>query len=116
MENLKLFFGNFLNAIEYDGDADEFIKKFISIVYANAVSSLTGSLPEEKRNEVLEGLSSITDGSILHATLNEFFDEETLLETLNKSAESVLREYLSAIYASLTDEQRSKVETIFIVE
>ncbi|KKR46418.1 MAG: hypothetical protein UT82_C0013G0009 [Parcubacteria group bacterium GW2011_GWB1_40_14] len=64
MENLKLFFGNFLNAIEYDGDTDEFVKKFTSVVYANAISSLTGSLPEEKRNEVLEVLSSITDGSV----------------------------------------------------
>src|SRR3989344_3624027 len=116
MENLKLFFNTFLDAIEYDGNNDDFVKKFTSVVYAQAISSLINSLPEEKRKDVMENLSSITDGTSLHATLNEFFSEEILSETLNKSAEIVLREYLSAIYASLTIEQRSRVEAIFLVE
>ncbi|OHA50397.1 MAG: hypothetical protein A3A97_03550 [Candidatus Terrybacteria bacterium RIFCSPLOWO2_01_FULL_40_23] len=114
MENLKLFFNTFLDAIEYDGNNDDFVKKFTSVVYAQATSSLISRLPEEKRKDVMENLSSITDGTILHTALNEFFSEEILSETLNKSAEVVLREYLSAIYDSLTSEQRSRVETIFI--
>ena len=116
MENLKNFFNTFLEAIEYDGNNDDFIKKFTSVVYAQAVSSLINGLSKEKKEEILESLSLITDGSVLHITLNDFFGEETLLETLNNSAQSVLREYLAAIYASLTEEQRFRVENIFVVD
>ena len=111
MNNFKSTLENIFEIIGYKGDKEELYNQLLGICYLNAADNLIETLPEENRQTVRKEVSSISDPKQLGDTVNKYFNQQQFNEALQKSSETVFKEYIETIRDSLSEDQINKLNT-----
>jgi hypothetical protein len=70
------------------------------------------TLSEEGKESIKKELVSVTDLTAIEEIANKYFNQQQLGNALQKSLETVFRDYIGTIKDSLTEDQINKLEEI----
>jgi hypothetical protein len=112
MDHLKSTLDNIFNIIGYTGDRDQLFNQLMNICYLSAVDELMETLSEEGKESIKKELVSVTDLTAIEEIANKYFNQQQLGNALQKSLETVFRDYIGTIKDSLTEDQINKLEEI----
>ena len=105
MNNFQSTLESIFDIIEYKGDKEELYNQLIGICYLSAVDSLIKTLPEENKQSATQDILSVSDQKQLKEIVNKYFNQQQFNEELQKSSETVFKDYIETIRDSLSEEQ-----------
>ena len=113
MNDLKHFFADFLNIINYPDDKKEFTNKFLNTIYLETIGELIKTLPQDKQELISQTLQSAKTPELLQQAVNNTFDQTLFNKTLQNTSQKVFNEYLQTIDTALTPDQKVKLQQYF---
>lgn len=113
MNDIKTFLNNFLTAIDYPDDKEEFINNLTSAIYLETINVLLDLQSQEKKEQIKQQLSLATTPENLQEVVNNNFDKVVFENTIKDCSQKVFLDYLDTIDSSLTEEQKIKIQQYF---
>jgi hypothetical protein len=113
MNNFKDFLLSTLEIIDYQDNKEEFINKYISTLYLEAVNRVLIALPQEEQVTINQELSKVKSDEELSIVVSSNFDQNAFQKELEETSKDFFQEYLETIKGSLTEEQKEKLDKFF---
>ncbi len=102
-----------MDAIGYTDDKEKFADEFIKNIQLQSLSNLVQSLPVDKQDEVKQRLDNNSSNPEAFASiLNGNFSQSEIQQSLQKSAQDMVSDYLQSINDSLSVEQRNNLAKV----
>ena len=102
-----------LDAIEYTGDKETFIKKFITVLYAEAQIALLTTVSPQKKNVINNEITLFMENpEKLVEIFKKHFTEEQIKQAVEKAAKDLMTDYLETITPTLSTFQQKKLLAI----
>lgn len=99
-----------LDAIDFQDDKEAFVKEFLELIYAQAVTDLVATLPQTEQDEIKNAFQvEEKNAETLGAVMKAHFSHEQGEKALQEATEKTVADYLEYIDSSLSDEQREKI-------
>lgn len=107
--NFYSFLLHLLDAIDYDGDREKFTKEFIRDTELQTFINISKTLSEDHQKNLEEALKNTTnDPKKMAIILGDYFTQEQLENTFNKTATDELHGFIKSINKTLSETQRLK--------
>jgi len=111
MDKLTNFIGGVLDIVNYEGDRQEFIDKFLSGIYLTAFNNLLENLSAEDRKvaiQMIKDESNVRD--LLGTFMKDKLESSRVDKALTNSTQKILTEYLKDVSFSLSSKNRSELQ------
>lgn len=100
-----------LDSIDYKGDRQDFMDKFITLISREALTELADRLPEDKRGSLKNDLANVNDLAAAQNTLSKYFQAEECKDALSRATVKSLAGYIESITPELSDQQRTNLKS-----
>jgi len=110
MNDSKSILLKILDTIGYADDKEAFANKFLENVHLQSLLNLIQSLPADKQNEAKQKLTENSNNpEEIASVLKEYFSQSEMQQSLQKSAQDAVNNYIQSINNSLSNEQRQNL-------
>lgn len=106
------FLRKVLKAIDFRGDQDSFIERFLNVIFQRALLELAMGLPPDKRDSIkneLKGSSSVGD---MAEVINKYFSSQSVQTAVFNASQKMMEEYIQSILPTLSAHQIEELEKI----
>lgn len=113
MDDIRKVLSDIFEITGYDGDKEEFIKRYIAMIKEDAVYALIQSLPEQQFQSVAKKWDNNVDNpAALVSIINHNFKEEDIAREMKTAAEKAIQDYIRSAEKKLNATQKEKLITL----
>lgn len=109
-QDLDNIFGHLLDIVGYADDKQVFIAQFKTACQRQAFADILASLPKEKQHEIQQQAIPTASAEEMAALLGEITSPDHFTNAIQTAAAAMLQEYLDAIAATITSDQRERMQ------
>lgn len=110
----KVLLNQILESIDYEGDKNAYIERFLLNIYTESFLKLVKELPLEQQEELNHQILSCgQDQSKILAVITVYFSQERLDATIAETSRDMMIGFIQAVQPSLTDEQKQRLSSVF---
>jgi histidyl-tRNA synthetase len=110
MDEKKVLF-EVLTIIGYQDNKIDFVNKFFSYIYIEAIAQITSKLSEQTREKIGEELKNASDEESQKAIILRYLSKEEFDQKLTEITTAQFSDYLQAVSPTLSKEEQEKLTT-----
>lgn len=99
-----------LTIIDYQDSKEQFAEQFMIVCAGKSLDSIVESLPDEKKDQLRNKITSSQSSDGLLETLREYIPVEQLQSSITKTAGVLFQDYIQTILPVLTEDQKTKLQ------
>ncbi|MGH7245542.1 MAG: hypothetical protein ACREGI_01245 [Candidatus Levyibacteriota bacterium] len=111
--NIRDLIISILTVINFNDDKEKFAEDVVKLCYEETIAKLLKDLPKEKQEEISNALQSKTTSDDIQSALQAYFPNNVFQDTLTKTTQTVLLDYLSVLNRNIDEKMRQDVMACF---
>ncbi len=106
------FLRKVLKAIDFRGDQDSFIERFLNVISQRALLELVEGLPPDKRDSIRDELKGSSNIGDMAGVINKYFSSQSVQTAVFNASQKMMEEYIQSILPTLSAHQIEELEKI----